>query len=336
MKRIPSLDGLRGVAVLYVFLAHIGLENWFNGHLAVSLFFVLSGYLLTTIFLDEFSRTGTVNFARFYKRRVLRILPPLYLCFALMFLTSALIDGVYPWRDAVWVTSLIPNYRNAYFGFEHPSQWANGSGPLWTLGVEEHFYLVFPLLFLVFMRRSKRAFVITSAVMSLVLVALAVVKPWGLAGVPPLGDAEMAFIFGGSITAACVSRRPPVWSSVKAFLLLVGLIFIAVFAEHNWKRPIVFSAMIVPTALVFGQIVHMAAHHSKQVSFRWLSFRPLVYIGKRSYVFYLIHALVLDLAQRVSPTWRVPIAFSASIVFAEMVYRAVEKPLSKLFAREGA
>ena len=150
---IPSLDGLRCVAILPVFLSHAlmaaQMPSFIPGNFGVTLFFFLSGYLITTLMRQEMERTGTVNFKLFYLGRVLRIFPTCYLVLALA--------AVYGWysggMDSWWLLGQVlqvTNYQIITGGWTAPI--APNTDVYWSLAVEEHFYLVFPACFLLLAR----------------------------------------------------------------------------------------------------------------------------------------------------------------------------------------
>ena len=136
--QIPSLDGFRTVSFLIVFLAHAGLNAIVPGPFGVTVFFFLSGYLITTLLRREQEKTGGISFGRFYLRRVLRILPPFYLILGLVFAGIAL--GVLPPPgDPGSVMPLLLHYAN-YYIVEHGHHGVPiGTGVYWSLAVEAQF-----------------------------------------------------------------------------------------------------------------------------------------------------------------------------------------------------
>src|SRR4029077_21192748 len=146
---IPSLDGLRALSFLIVFLAHAGLDRVVPGGFGVTVFFFLSGYLITTLMRIEAERTGKVSLKNFYLRRALRILPPFYIVFvaATIFGEIGFLRGdVRPRLLPVALQAMhLSNYWIAAKGW---SGIATGTGVYWSLAVEEHFYLLFPAIFL--------------------------------------------------------------------------------------------------------------------------------------------------------------------------------------------
>src|SRR5256885_153939 len=162
---IPSLDGLRAASVMLVFAAHSGLKDRVPGNFGVTVFFFLSGYLITTLLRVEHDRTGAISLRGFYLRRILRIFPPYYLVLAIA--TALMLTGALPGPrlqlDALAAQAL---YLTNYYIIGHG--WWDGRAPgtwiFWSLSVEEHFYLVFPLLYLLLLRllpsRSRQALVL--------------------------------------------------------------------------------------------------------------------------------------------------------------------------------
>ena len=149
MPHLPVLDGLRAMAIILVYLSHAGLGKLVPGGLGVTIFFFLSGYLITSLLRVEWSRQGRIDLPAFTMRRAVRILPPLWL--TMMFVGSLSMAGWLP--AAPTVTGIV---AQAMFGTNY-AQWLGAAGlpmlPLWSLAVEEHFYLVFPLLFVALMAR---------------------------------------------------------------------------------------------------------------------------------------------------------------------------------------
>jgi hypothetical protein len=145
---IPALDGFRALAIIFVMLSHVGLERLFPGQFGVTLFFFLSGYLITTLLRRELERTGRIDLGGFYLRRAVRILPPLYI--TILFVLSLNAAGAIP-PMKLWAVPFDLVFLSNYFPFS--------SIPigLWSLAVEEHFYLGFPLLFLLLGRRLSFA-----------------------------------------------------------------------------------------------------------------------------------------------------------------------------------
>ena len=143
---IPSLDGIRAISVFIVFLSHAGLGHIIPGGFGVTVFFLLSGFLITTLLRMEFSRHQRISLGDFYLRRVLRILPPLYVSMALAIALFLIGNGhaAIPFAGTLAQALQVSNY---YMIFASPGIILPGTGVLWSLAIEEHFYLLFPLLY---------------------------------------------------------------------------------------------------------------------------------------------------------------------------------------------
>ena len=141
---IPSLDGLRAIAVLIVLVSHSGYGETVPGGLGVTIFFFLSGYLITTLILDEQTRTETINVRHFYLRRAFRLLPPLLITLAIAYtlVAAGLLGGGFSWGGLTSQLFYFANYYGIFFA--HENSIPDGTGILWSLAVEEHFYIVFP------------------------------------------------------------------------------------------------------------------------------------------------------------------------------------------------
>lgn len=157
MKRIPSLDGLRALSIVLVVLLHtaqsVGMTHplpWFvfalaNGGLGVTIFFVISGYLITSLLLAEHEKAGRISFKNFYLRRIYRIFPPLYTYVGFLLVLSAL--GLLA-LSGIDLASALLLFRNYSYG---ASSWALEH--MWSLSVEEQFYLLWPFLLVGCLRR---------------------------------------------------------------------------------------------------------------------------------------------------------------------------------------
>lgn len=152
VHRIPSLDGIRALSIMLVFAAHVGLGPYGTGDFGVTIFFFLSGYLITTLMRAEYEKNGVVNLGHFWLRRALRILPPFYL---VMLVATLAALALYP-PGTVSAASMLAKvlfYAN-YWEIYGVNRQPPGTGVVWSLAVEEHFYVLFPLLY-VAMQRNR-------------------------------------------------------------------------------------------------------------------------------------------------------------------------------------
>ena len=222
----PALDGLRGAAVAAVLLFHGG--HLTGGYLGVDAFFVLSGYLITSLLVEELATTGTVSLLGFWGRRLRRLLPALLLVLLAVAAYAAVVapaDQLAAIRgDALATLGYVANWRQVFTGNDYFALFASPS-PLqhtWSLAIEEQFYLVWPLVMLALnRRRSARAVARRTLALSLVLAAasfvtmLALADPADNTRVYYGTDTRAASILIGAALAAWVAMRPR-WTTSDA------------------------------------------------------------------------------------------------------------------------
>ncbi len=340
---IPSLNGIRALAVSLVFLAHAGLDRVIPGGLGVTIFFVLSGYLITTLMIEEQLRRGQLDLRAFYLRRFLRLMPPL----ALVLLATALlarinaIDGDY--SVAGFLSVLL--YFGNYFVIAHDfSGVPAGVGVVWSLAVEEHYYLLYPWLAapLLRMREPRRAALWLGALCVLVLAwrcALAA------AGVPEAHmimatDTRLDAILIGCVLALganpWISRRT-VSSAWHDRALLLGCV--ALLAASLVVRDPLFRVTLRYTlqGVAVAGLLYLAVARAGELPFRWLNSRVLVYLGTISYTIYLTHHVLLFAVARhwpEAPQLMIALAAGAlTLGLGELMRRYVEEPCARLRRR---
>lgn len=338
----PSLDGIRALSFLLVFAAHAGLEKVVPGGFGVTVFFFLSGYLITTLLRMEGDKDGSIGLRQFYLRRVLRILPPFYLVLALAALAAAL--GVVPGGVTSRALSAqllhVANYWIVYRGYEGQPA---GTGVYWSLAVEEHFYLLFPCLYLVFLRVVKNRGRQLAIVLGLCAVVLLwrCILVWGLRSDPDrtyvASDTRVDSILFGCALAlygnpmldgpSRVSDRAWKWGLLPAGLLLLILTF--VYRDPGFRETFRYSIQGVALTPVFV----VALRYPTWGPFRLLSLRGLSFLGVLSYPLYLCHHVVLVALEPLSAGARVPLALGLSLALAWLIHQLVELPCARLRKR---
>lgn len=293
----PALDGVRGLAVLLVVAHHWELPRAFpvdRGLLGVRLFFVLSGFLITSILMggrDALARGETTTrllLTSFYARRVLRIFPLYYAVLAALWAFDAAgVRAELPWHLA-YATSLLVARYNAWIGL--PSH-------LWSLSVEEHFYLLWPWAVLLTPARRLPAVVagvIAAGVLWRTLGLLAGLRHFSLLYVLP-GCLDA---LGVGALLACVHREhPSLAPRARALMLALGAALLgAATLVTRGAGATVFSHLVAAQkglayALLLGALVSACARARGGLG-RAMSFAPLVYVGRVSYAVYLVHPMV--------------------------------------------
>ncbi|WP_394199329.1 acyltransferase family protein [Litoreibacter albidus] len=338
MNYRPEIDGLRAVAVVPVVLFHAGLPGFGAGFIGVDIFFVISGFLITTILVDDITHSR-FSIARFYERRARRILPALFLVillcipFAWMWMLP---DDLENMGQSIVATLLFSNnilltLTTGYWDL------AGEFKPLlhtWSLGVEEQYYLVFPILLLVIYWAARRFIVSTMAVLTLVSFALFLaphyleLSPRHSAAVfYSLPTRAWQLLMGGLAgilvyrDAALVAQRyGSTWSTVGLGLVLLSLFLALPDSLHVTLRTLI--GTIGATLLVtFAAPTNTAG--------RWLANRAFVLIGIISYSVYLFHQPLIAftriyVAQEPGILLAIPVALT--FLCAVLSYRFVERP----------
>lgn len=343
---IPSLDGLRAISFLIVFMAHsgVGIVLAVPGGFGVTVFFFLSGYLITTLMRVEHETTGRVNVKAFYIRRALRILPPFYLILALACgLTMAhLLPGVLETGAVLAQLLHVSNYWFIAFGSGGA---AAGTVPYWSLAVEEHFYLVFPFLFLTLNRflsyRSQaRTYWTLCAAVCLWRCVLVL---WF--GVPEdrtylATDTRFDSLLFGCALAMGVnpvldrpmgSERAWKWGILPIGLAL--LLFTFTFRAPWFRETIRYSLQGIALTPVFIAAIRFP----HWLPFRVLNAKAVAFVGVLSFTLYLSHQIAVIAFYTWFPT--LPpyqlalLAFTIAFLLSVVIHQLVEKPSAALRKR---
>jgi peptidoglycan/LPS O-acetylase OafA/YrhL len=348
LRRMPAIDGLRAVAVAAVFLYHADAAWLPGGFFGVDVFFVISGYLITSLLLAESVQTGTVALLRFWAGRARRLLPALFTLLAVCMLVGATVERgrLLELRgDALSSIFYVANWR---FIFEHESYFAQFGRPpllrhLWSLAVEEQFYLIWPPLFLLALRLRARAVLP-------VLVALGAIGSTMLMWVLYTPGSDTSRVFYGTDTRAAPilvgallaflwkpSALPDVRNRVRARLLLetagvLGLagVLYAFIALHDFSTATYrggFLVVSICAAVLLAVIVHPRCSLG-----RLFSLRVPRWIGERSYGIYLWHWPVLAFTRPGVDVHiaRAPLALiqaAITVAIAEFSYHFIEQPI---------
>ena len=345
----PGLDGVRAVAVTAVVIFHLGATWLPGGFLGVDVFFVLSGFLITSILLTEFGNHGKIDVKNFYLRRARRLLPALYAMLATIVVVTAITtrDELHRLRgDVIAALTYCTNWTQIVWNRSYFDQLSRPSlmQHLWSLAVEEQFYVVWPLLLVLSIatRRRWATFAMTAAL-------IAASTAWMAALYTPGTDPKRVYygtdthiapmLVGALLGIVLVQRRranrPEAGVAGRtamdgaAILGLVGLGWAAAsityYSDGLYRGGDLLSS-IATLALV------LAATTAGTLTSAVLGWAPLVWIGKRSYAIYLWHWPILMLSRpRVDVPWHGPgliIAQVAVILIAsDLSFRYLERPI---------
>ncbi len=378
---MPSLDGIRALSVLAVIIYHAN-KMWLpGGFLGVEVFFVISGYLITLLLLAESEKNGSISLKEFWWRRARRLLPALWVVvlgvvvFAALFqremlgtlrgdVIAALLYG-FNWFQ-IWVgTSYFTSFE--FVPLRH----------LWSLAVEEQFYLIWPVVMLIVAKFGKRRLPIVSAVFFGLAVILAiytalVYQPGTISNIGDTPNQFMSlfgqsvsridFLFLGTLTrssglllgaALAIWWRPWLLQNSRAgankLFDFIGIGGLAALALMMWRVQTViegtdegtvgydflFRGGFFLTDLASLAVIAAAVHPSSKILARSLSNPVLVWLGRRSYGFYLFHWPVFQFYRRFAGKGLTPYEFVVLVLFAlaltELSYRYIETPV-----RQGA
>jgi peptidoglycan/LPS O-acetylase OafA/YrhL len=345
LSYITGLDGIRAIAVMAVLFYHANSPWALGGFLGVETFFVLSGFLITALLLAEWQSTNAIDLKHFWLRRARRLLPAVWLLLlALPVLAVLLARDALPrlQEDIPAAFFYITNW--VYIVREVPYFEAFGRPPLlqqlWSLAVEEQFYLLWPLVLLFLLRTSKnnryKFFVVTLAMTALSSVWMAALYS---PDVDPLRvyygtDTRAAGFLLGALLAMiwppwhAQPRAGSRWSEVLGWAGLLALVIL--YNKLNEFEPFLYRGGTLVTALASALLIVGASHPGTWIS-RLLEARPLRWIGSRSYSIYLWHWPVFMLTRPgfdiQLPTLPIRIGqVATTLLLAELSYRWVERP----------
>ena len=301
---IPSLNGFRAISVLLVMMAHSRISSLIPGGLGVTIFFFLSGYLITTLMLAESQRLGNIAILSFYARRIFRLAPPLLITLVIAY--GLTYSGLLPGQITLeGLTGQILYFANYYTVFFDPSNnnIPAGTGILWSLAVEEHFYIFFPLLMTLFVRDASRprtigiVFIITCVVILIWRIYL-VQSPDSFTDRTYLAsDTRIDSIIYGCLMALFInpvrSPRPSKNMSLLQWTLFSAGICLLLLSL-SYRNPIFRETLRYSLqGIALLPIFYFAILFHDNVIFRYLNSGWAIRIGTYSYAIYLIHQIIL-------------------------------------------
>jgi len=358
---IASLDGMRAVAIMIVFLSHAGLSHVVPGLFGVTVFFFLSGYLITTLLRMECERHGTANLRQFFLRRTLRILPPFYLILAtIAVLTScSVLPGGFHGQALTAQAFFAANYWEIAGGVQPP-----GTEVLWSLAVEEHFYLIFPFFYLA----MRRALPDRWHQFILLMLLCAAVLAWRMLLVHHFSAIDLqsgsahhprtchatdtrldGLLFGCALAVwgnpaldgTRFRRSHWLWLMLPSCvaLLLATFVIRSVPFRETWRYTL--------QGLALMPIFITVIRHADALPLRFLNWRWVSRLGVLSYAFYLTHTLLLAVVERWLPApadlshvqlmlLRGGVAFALTLSASWLIHQYVEKPFLRMRRRLGS
>jgi peptidoglycan/LPS O-acetylase OafA/YrhL len=342
---VSGFDGLRGVGVLVVVVGHMsvlgvghGLLFLPGGTIALDAFFVLSGFLITTLLLKEQQGTGRIGLGGFYSRRALRLLPAL--------VVLLVIHGIYAYFthlnghiERVTLTSVLFYYSNYYLALAHPQSllggapFVGGMKHLWSLAVEEQFYLVWPVVVIVFLG-VQRSLKVVVCVLLTIIFAITVYRWVGWHGTASYYGLFVrtdyradAMLWGALLAHLWVRHREPTrfvhilaWPAL--FLLAYWMAFVP---ETEWY---LYRGGLTLIDLSCAVLV-LALLQERWVGTHVFKWKPFVIVGGVSYGIYIWHFPIYEVVERYGAHWpemaRVVVALAATALATTLSWFLVEK-----------
>ena len=344
----PDIEGLRGVAILLVVLFHAGVPMLAGGFVGVDVFFVLSGFFITGLLVRELAQSGELPLTDFYGRRALRLMPPLLV---VLFATLALVMWLYAPIDRVDIAAsaraVALHTSNVEFARGAVNYFHAAENPLlhtWSLAVEEQFYVVWPLLVLLFAYAAERwttrvrdeelatrGLLLGMALVGALSLAASVwltrtAQPWAFFGMP---TRMWEFALGGALAVAMHDRTVVTNEKRARWLQVAGLLLIGIaVATYDRRTPYPGTAALVPAigavALLVGGWDAPGSRINRLLGMSWLR-----WLGRLSFAWYLWHWPLVGLGAVLDRDIGVNgrLFWSAlALVLAWLTWRLVEEP----------
>ena len=349
-RYITGLDGIRAIAVIMVLAYHLNLALFKSGFLGVTVFFVLSGYLITGILISEVEEEGTIDLKNFWLRRIRRLVPAVMSMAVVIIFVSAAVNRVIFTKGCKDFLASVLGFNNWWQIFNKVSYFEAAGVPspfthCWSLAIETQFYLIYPLILLGIYKlaksrgegRAKRGLLFAGVTLLLALISvilmIALFDPQQDASRVYYGTDTRAFslLFGALLAILWDYRMVPRRLSASVNMVLGSVSFavllvmtIAINGSSNfWYRGGQFFGTILTVLMVY------AVSGRKTWLSRFLSNSVLKWIGDRSYSIYLWHyPIILLISKGIKASWWITlIEIVLSVVLAELSYRFIETPI---------
>lgn len=321
MKYNPALDGIRAIAVLAVVAFHAKAPMSGGGWLGVDLFFVLSGYLITTILLSQHQRHGAFRWGEFFRRRLERLYPALAAMLCAYLALAPLMWPNYGWTNHLTDAALGAAYLTSYTQphFDQPLYLQH----LWSLAVEVHYYLVWPVVLALLIRLPSRHQIPVVTILALTASAVRIHALWFSANLDQVycySHLRLSGLMTGSLLALVLTRTQIHWLVAQA-LGVLGLIgFMALHQADLWKTASGLTLGIFGAELAAVGLIVWATGQP-----HLLSNPLLMWLGRYSYGIYLWHYPVFRWLRVDNPWWlTLAIGFCLAVALAALSYHTVE------------
>ena len=352
MRFRPEIDGLRALAVSLVILCHLGITGFSGGYIGVDIFFVISGFLITNLLINEYQNNlddnnrGLISFRNFYLRRIKRIVP-----MALTVIVAALIYSYLNYsqarfsqvrNDAIWASLFGANihYMQESLNYFQQAQSVSLLQHYWSLAVEEQFYLVFPALFLLVARIKVKAksWLVAPLVVVAVISLASLVRAITTANPTQsyFSSFDRAYELGiGALLALVLALRKFSLGNISSNLLSIAGTACVAFSVINFDSGSGFPGVSALVPTIGAALILFSETNSAKLSIigSTLAKKPLVFIGKLSYSIYLWHWLVMIVVKDQvsgSPIFINSLIITTTLLLSIIGYQFIEHPIRSL------
>jgi peptidoglycan/LPS O-acetylase OafA/YrhL len=347
-SRIPSLDGIRALAIGLVLLSHSMFSlrvhrgaslffserfgvfaGWFGGT-GVNIFFVLSGFLITFLLLKEWDETGRIDLKDFYLRRAFRILPPFYLLLLTIFVLQRAHVLQLPTREIIYSGLFVFNYAPA------GNTWISHT---WSLSVEEQFYLMWPLILMMLgPGRSRRIALSLIAIVPVIRIATRLAFPpqhYLVSRMSMLAHTRIDMLmFGCALALFWTSQK--FQRVARQFFMRGGMPFslfvlfvVCPLLNLKWGESFMSVAGYTMTGLAVAACIYYFVENPKTILGKLLNLRPVAHLGMISYSVYLWQQLFLN-EKNTTLSGMLPCSIVCAVLVAQFSYRCIERPALRL------
>lgn len=337
-KYLPAFDGLRAISVLIVLLSHLKRNFIIPGGFGVTIFFFISGFLITRLLIAEYERNDKLDLKGFYVRRLLRLYPPLLL----MIVIYTIIIKLFNSQVGAWDISAALFYFENYFYVHFKGLQKADFSILWSLAIEEHFYFFFPLLFIFVYKRK----IIINAIIGLIIMAFITRLFYSLTLSPKtaeeytyyLTECRYDSILFGCLSALLLSKSKEVYvriieKPIALYAALFILLFTFLIRNDLFRSALRYSVQGVCLMFIIPAVVLIPSGINKTLSAPYL-----IHVGKISYSVYMMQWIAIYVAdnsfERETIPW-VMVIISGTIILSYFSYYFIEKNILLLRRRYG-
>ena len=339
---MPAIDGIRGISVSIVFIAHLGYERIIPGGLGVTIFFFISGFLITRLLINEHIHLNTIGLKNFFIRRLLRLYPALVFFIIVLSVIVLIFEHTINLKELSAVTFYYENYYSV-LSADFPKRFQI----LWSLAVEEHFYIIFPFLFMLFIKRINLFLVLLMLLCFSILAIRFYITRHGANTLTDLYTYNFSHCRADSILYGCLlsvflyadkkNKLLKPASHPAIFCTAIGaLLFTILYRDELFRQTLRYTLQGIVLLFIFLAILY----NNRYAFFKTLlSNNILTFIGRLSYSIYLFHWVAIYICLRFfregSVAWHF-FNISITLILSLVSYYAVERSVARLRKKFGS